>query len=116
MFNLGVLCLTGNGVPQDHEKAAGLIRGAAERGLAPAQSTLGLMYYEGEGVREDLVQAHAWLTAAVRQNFNHPYPEGGIAELRKHLEQELTFAQRQKAQVMAEFIEAGVRMAHTRES
>ncbi len=44
---------------------------AIEQGNAVAQSILGNMYYKGEGVLEDYVQAYAWWSiAATRGNEN----------------------------------------------
>jgi len=51
-------------VPQDHIKAANLCRKAAEQGYAPAQSSLGVLYFRGEGVPQDYVQAHMWFNLA----------------------------------------------------
>lgn len=40
---------------------------AAERGDMDAQYAAGLIYAEGRGVPEDLVQAYYWLTRAIEQ-------------------------------------------------
>ena len=37
---------------------------AAEQGDAKAQTNLGVMYYEGQGVPQDYVQAHMWFNLA----------------------------------------------------
>ena len=37
---------------------------AAKQGYAPAQYNLGLMYYKGEGVRQDLALAQEWFGKA----------------------------------------------------
>ena len=39
-------------------------RQAAEQGHAQAQFNLGVMYYNGEGVPQDLVLAHMWVNIA----------------------------------------------------
>ena len=44
---------------------------AAEQGTAKAQVNLGIMYYNGEGVPQDYVQAHMWFNlAASKGNEN----------------------------------------------
>ena len=40
---------------------------AAEQGKTPAQLNLGVMYYNGEGVPEDTVNAYAWCSIAAAQ-------------------------------------------------
>ncbi len=42
-------------------------RKAAEQGNADAQTTLGVMYANGEGVPEDFIQAHMWFNLAAAQ-------------------------------------------------
>ena len=37
---------------------------AADQGFAGAQSNLGVMYYNGEGVPQDYVTAHMWFNIA----------------------------------------------------
>jgi hypothetical protein len=37
-------------------------RRLAEQGYAQAQLKLGLMYYKGQGVRQDYVRSHMWLS------------------------------------------------------
>jgi len=39
-------------------------RKAADRGNAPAQYSLGLMYAKGQGVPQDFTQAHTWFNLA----------------------------------------------------
>ena len=48
----------------DYETAAREYRVLAERGDAWAQNNLGIMYYYGQGVPQDSVQAHLWLSLA----------------------------------------------------
>ena len=45
-------------------EAVRLYRKAAEQGLVEAQYNLGVMYAEGQGVRQDFVQAHMWFDLA----------------------------------------------------
>jgi TPR repeat protein len=42
---------------------------AAEKGYTKAQYNLGLMYYGGNGVPKDFVQAYLWLSLAADQKF-----------------------------------------------
>jgi TPR repeat protein len=51
----------------EHEEAADLYRKAAEQGHASAQSNLGYMYDNGEGVPEDDVEAVKWFRKAADQ-------------------------------------------------
>ncbi len=63
-FDLGLMYLKGEGVPQDHAEAVKWYRRAAEQGLAEAQFNLGLMYDKGEGVPQDYVAAHMFFNLA----------------------------------------------------
>lgn len=59
--------LTGlNLMRNDPELAARLIA-EAEAGDMDAQYAAGLIYAEGRGVEQDLVQSHYWLTRALQQ-------------------------------------------------
>ena len=55
------------GVLEDDREAVKGYRKAAEQGVALAQFNLGLMYYLGEGVLEDYVEAYAWFNLAAAQ-------------------------------------------------
>ncbi len=55
------------GVPQDYAKAAVLFRKAAEQGLSLAQHNLGLNYAKGEGVPQDYVMVHMWVSLSAAQ-------------------------------------------------
>ncbi|MDA8961014.1 sel1 repeat family protein [Akkermansiaceae bacterium] len=48
-------------------KAAKLFRKAAEQGHVSAQSNLGVMYENGEGVPEDKAEATKWIRKAAEQ-------------------------------------------------
>ena len=67
-FNLGVLYLTGRGVPQDHTEAVRWFRRAAEQDYAGAQFNLGFMYLTGRGVPQDYVKALNWYKKAAEQD------------------------------------------------
>jgi len=55
---------TGQGVPQDFEKAAEWFRKAAGGGSPDGQYCLGKLYYYGQGVPQDFGEASKWLTEA----------------------------------------------------
>lgn len=60
-FNLGLMYLDGQGVPQDFEQAADWLRKSARKGFVKAQHDLGEMLATGKGVKKDYVEAHMWL-------------------------------------------------------
>ena len=64
---LGVLYDSGNGVEQDHAKAAKWFRLAAKQGDAEAQSILGVLYYSGNGVEQDHAKAAEYFRLAANQ-------------------------------------------------
>ena len=53
----------------DMGRALGWLREAAERGYAPARFRLGLFYYDGEAIDEDLEAAELWWGRAADQNL-----------------------------------------------
>lgn len=61
----------GEGVPQDHAKAAHWFRKAAEQGYASGQRWLGEMYAEGKGVPQDFQEAVHWYRKAAKQGDAH---------------------------------------------
>jgi uncharacterized protein len=69
-FNLGLMYMTGHGVPQDYAAAAIWFRKAAEQGYAFAQSNLGVFYRDGRGVTQDYAEAMIWFRKAAEQG--HP--------------------------------------------
>ena len=71
---------------------------AAEQGFASAQSNLGNMYYNGEGISKDLVQAHVWWNIAA---------SNGQKNARENLamvEKQMTFEQKAEAMYSARAI------------
>ena len=66
-FNVGLLYLNGEGVPQDYKEARFWIEKAARRGLADAQTSLGALYRDGLGTSADLTQAMQWFEKAAQQ-------------------------------------------------
>jgi hypothetical protein len=70
-------------------------REAAEQGIAKAQTNLGLMYANGEGVLEDYVQAYAWWSIAATQGREIAKKNKGI------LKKQMTREQIAKGQELA---------------
>lgn len=66
-FNLGLLYINGEGVPQDIPHAVELFQKAAEQGHVDAQNNLGAMYFTGEGVTRDEKKAIEWFEKAASQ-------------------------------------------------
>ena len=64
-------------VPEDYAVASTWLRKSAGKDFPEAQSALGTMYTEGQGVLRDFVQAHMWLSSA----FAH-----GDADAQKRLD------------------------------
>ena len=60
-FNLGLLYLDGQGVPQDFAQAATWFTRSAEQDYTKAQLNLGALYGVGKGVKRDYVIAYKWL-------------------------------------------------------
>ena len=79
------------GVAQEIDDAAALLRAAAEQGDASAQYKLGLMYLEGEGAKQDNVEAYAWIRTAAAQG------RSGTLEIRQALLREMTPSQEERA-------------------
>jgi TPR repeat protein len=62
---LGLVYAQGSaGTPRNDAKAVALFEKAAAAGHARAQLNLGILYFRGQGVAPDLVQARAWLEQA----------------------------------------------------
>ena len=68
--NLGILYLTGRGVPTDLNEALKWLQKAADQGDAVAQTDIGFMYENGQGVPKDYSQAIEWYQKAAKQG-NH---------------------------------------------
>ncbi|MEH6626456.1 MAG: hypothetical protein V7739_08425 [Motiliproteus sp.] len=67
----------------------------AESGEPYAQLTLGEIYYEGRGVKQNLVEAFAWLAVAIRQGAVEAQP------LFDHVKKKLSPQQLKKAEALA---------------
>ena len=59
----------GSGVENDFKESVKWYRKAAEQGNGYAQSSLGEMYGEGEGVPKDAVTGYAWHIIAQKMDF-----------------------------------------------
>jgi hypothetical protein len=68
-YNLGTMCLEGQGLVQSDNEAAMWFRKSAEQGLANAQYNLGKMYFEGRGLVQSDSEAVKWLRKASEQGF-----------------------------------------------
>jgi TPR repeat protein len=76
------------------------LRKLAGQGDAEAQSRLGSMYYQGQGVPPDQVQAHKWLTLATITFTNKPERDQAI-KVRNSVATQMTPAQIAEAQKVA---------------
>ena len=88
---IGSMVSLEGGVAQEIDDAAALLRAAAEQGDASAQYNLGLMYLEGQGVKQDNVEAYAWIRTAAAQG------RSGTLEIRAALLREMTPSQEDRA-------------------
>jgi TPR repeat protein len=77
--------------------AATWYRKAADQGSFIAQSKLGLVYESGEGVAQDYVQAHIWMSLAASQASHSP----NYAEMRDRVAAKMNPAQLAEAQRLA---------------
>jgi len=64
---LGVIYLTGDGVPRDDAEAVKWLRQAAEQDSALGERYLAEMYFKGRGVPADNTEAAKWLRQAAEQ-------------------------------------------------
>jgi hypothetical protein len=67
-YSMGVMYLTGEGMPQSDVEAARWFRLAAEDGHPDAQYDLGVMYATGQGVPLDQAEATRWFRLAADQD------------------------------------------------
>ena len=59
-FNLGLLYIDGQGVPQDYGEALNWFKRSADQDYVKAQLNLGALYSSGKGIKRDYVQAYKW--------------------------------------------------------
>ncbi len=98
-YYLGLMYEKGRGVRQDHSVALTWFRKAAAQGYAGPQNDLGLLYERGRGVRKDVVRALMWYTIAAAM-MNGDEKKTAIMR-REHLTSQMTAAQIEEAQEMA---------------
>ena len=96
-FALGVTYLFGD--PRDTTEALRWYRLAADQGHANAQRNLAFMHAEGDGVRQDYVAAHMWLSlAAARALAAH---RATVVEEQEALAEQMTSDQIAEAERLA---------------
>ena len=66
-YNLGVMYVLGQGLPQDYANAVTWFRNAAARGHANAQHYLGYLNEKGHGTAQDYAEALRWYRKAADQ-------------------------------------------------
>ena len=94
-MRLGVMYVDGRGgLAQDDAEVAKWYRKAAEQGNVDAQATLGFRYERGQGVSQDYVLAHMWLSLAAAKG----YP---CADKRDKLAAKMSFDEIAEAQRLA---------------
>lgn len=97
LHNLGLLYVSGQpGVKADPAQARRLMTQAAELGQVESQYSLALMHLQGVGGPVDKVTAMAWMSIAARPN------QPQLIEAAKQLLAQLSPAERQRAQQLAE--------------
>ena len=64
IYNLGVMFINGQGVPQNYEKTFELFTRAAYKGSPQAAYGLGILYAKGWGTPVDDIKAYAWFKIA----------------------------------------------------
>jgi TPR repeat protein len=63
-YNLGVMCMNGQGAPVDYAEALRWFLAAAEQQNASAQFSVGVFYERGRGVGQDHAEAVRWYRRA----------------------------------------------------
>lgn len=90
------------GLNQDMKKAVYWLQKAADRGDGEAQFMLGMIYSQGSGITQDLVQAHMWLNLAGTSKEEVSQQNKAIAENnRKAVEANMTSKQIEEARALA---------------
>ncbi len=70
-YRLGKMCLLGDGVPKDIERAVQLLNDSANQGNQYAQYVLGKLYLQGKEVGQDQNAAEYWLTQSANQGNSY---------------------------------------------
>ncbi|MGH8489545.1 MAG: tetratricopeptide repeat protein [Gammaproteobacteria bacterium] len=78
-YNVGLMYLKGQGVPENPEEASRWFHRAAMQGQVDAQSFLGALHADGEGVHQDYSLAAYWLTRAA--DAGHPAAQCFLGQL-----------------------------------
>jgi len=68
-YNLAFMYFSGEGIPQDDEKAVFWFKQAAKSAHAGAQDTLAYLYLHGRGLDADRIQAYAWYSVAAENGI-----------------------------------------------
>ncbi len=79
---LGVLYVSGKGVPKDIPEGIKWLRSAADKGQHAAQLNMGMLYQEGVGVAKDYAEAAKWFQLSAAQN--DAGAENGLGFLYEH--------------------------------
>jgi hypothetical protein len=83
-------------VPQDYAEAVRWYRKAADQGYLNAQTILGFMYAQGQGVPQDYAEAHMWLNLAASRASGENQKK--YAEARESIAKKMTSQQIAEAQ------------------
>ena len=78
-YNVGLMYLKGQGVPENPEEASRWFHRAAMQGQVDAQSFLGALHADGQGVHQDYALAAYWLTRAA--DAGHPAAQSFLGQL-----------------------------------
>ena len=70
-YRLGKMCLLGDGVPKDIERAILQLSASASQGNQYAQYVLGKLYLQGKEVGQDQDAAEYWLTRSAAQGNSY---------------------------------------------
>ncbi len=78
-YNVGLMYLKGQGVPEDPQEASRWFQRAAMQGQVEAQSFLGALHADGQGVPQNYALAAHWLTRAA--DAGHPAAQNFLGQL-----------------------------------
>ncbi|MFI5360759.1 MAG: tetratricopeptide repeat protein [Elusimicrobiota bacterium] len=67
-YNMGILSLLGQGVPQDSAQAADWFKRGAAQEEPSSEVNLGVLYFKGAGVKKDFALAMKWFRKAAEQD------------------------------------------------
>ena len=65
-------------ISKNYNEAFKYCKRAAEEGISDAQFTLGLMYYDGQGVKQDYSEAQKWFQKAAEQGYAYAQYDLGL--------------------------------------